>query len=425
MKIIVADDEYFARKSVVKMLEEILPEAQICFEAETGQEIIDYMEKNTVDVVFTDIRMPDKDGLEVAEYVQKTSEDTSVVIISGYADFTYASAAIRFGVKEYLTKPVQREKLKETLERLQKRRNVRERIVEERVESRLEREGIRYMNPEDVFSEKKVAEILIERILESGIDRDASWKMTVIGSSERLKSWSRERLEEQRQYFCQHLERMKVWEYYFYPKEEFLLITAGEAVREEGCVSASVRKMAEALMRDRGIRFTAGISQTHQKLNPETLFEAYQECISAAERHFLVPEQQVFVWRQENCDPQEKIVRQLIDYIEENYRYDITLTELANEKFFMNASYLSRVFKAGTGMTFSRYLIRCRMQKAARLLMRPELRIGDVARYVGYNDTSYFIQTFKKYYDTTPEQFRAGKCEKQKKTDGTDTEKHE
>ena len=102
-------------------------------------------------------------------------------------------------------------------------------------------------------------------------------------------------------------------------------------------------------------------------------------------------------------------MNRILAYVEENYRYDVTLSQIASEKFFMNASYLSRIFKAGTGKTFSRYLIEYRMQKAAELLQKEELRISDVAQYVGYNDTSYFIQTFKKQYHMTPEQYRMKK----------------
>ena len=46
------------------------------------------------------------------------------------------------------------------------------------------------------------------------------------------------------------------------------------------------------------------------------------------------------------------------------------------------------------------------MKKAAELLKESELKIGDVACCVGYNDVSYFIQTFKKQYSMTPEQFK-------------------
>lgn len=86
-----------------------MPDVEIVLEAETGREIMEAMEQTAADVIFTDIRMPDGDGLEVAGFIQKHCPDTSVAIISGYADFAYASAAIRYGVEDYLTKPVQKE----------------------------------------------------------------------------------------------------------------------------------------------------------------------------------------------------------------------------------------------------------------------------------------------------------------------------
>ena len=107
-------------------------------------------------------------------------------------------------------------------------------------------------------------------------------------------------------------------------------------------------------------------------------------------------------------EPEQKssIVKDLLQYLEWNYQYDITVNELATHKYFVNPSYLSRLFKSETGMTFSKYLKELRMKKAAELLKESELKIGDVACCVGYNDVSYFIQTFKKQYSMTPEQFK-------------------
>ena len=48
------------------------------------------------------------------------------------------------------------------------------------------------------------------------------------------------------------------------------------------------------------------------------------------------------------------------------------------------------------------------MKKAAQMLEDSNLKVSDVAVCVGYNDVSYFIQTFKKYYDMTPEQYKKG-----------------
>ena len=75
-------------------------------------------------------------------------------------------------------------------------------------------------------------------------------------------------------------------------------------------------------------------------------------------------------------------------------------------KYFVNPSYLSRLFKAETGQAFSKYLVNLRMKKAAQVLENSDLKVSDVAMCVGYNDVSYFIQTFKKYYNVTPEQYK-------------------
>ena len=79
--------------------------------AVNGKEAIEYLSANRVDVVFTDINMPIVDGLELMKYLSAEHPETIVVVISGYNDFEYAQKAIRFGVKEYLLKPIVKEEL--------------------------------------------------------------------------------------------------------------------------------------------------------------------------------------------------------------------------------------------------------------------------------------------------------------------------
>lgn len=102
----------------------------------------------------------------------------------------------------------------------------------------------------------------------------------------------------------------------------------------------------------------------------------------------------------------DDIIRSIIDYIDRSYQYDITLQELAEKKYFMNASYLSRLFKAKCGKTFSKYLIEYRLEKSRELLEKTILKVSDIAAHVGYNDVSHYIQSFRKVYGVTPEQYR-------------------
>lgn len=72
----------------------------------------------------------------------------------------------------------------------------------------------------------------------------------------------------------------------------------------------------------------------------------------------------------------------------------------------LSPGYLSRLFHRTTGMTFSDYLIQCRMQKAAELLNNIEFKTYEVALMVGYDNPKNFTRAFKQYFKMTPREFR-------------------
>ena len=106
MNVIVADDEFFARKALVKMLEEMDLPITVCGEGENGKEVMELLRTRPVDLVITDIRMPEMDGLALAKFIREQGYPTDVIIETGYADFDYAKTAIHYGVKEYIIKPL-------------------------------------------------------------------------------------------------------------------------------------------------------------------------------------------------------------------------------------------------------------------------------------------------------------------------------
>lgn len=100
-----------------------------------------------------------------------------------------------------------------------------------------------------------------------------------------------------------------------------------------------------------------------------------------------------------------KPIREIKKYIEENYMEEISLGQLA-ELVDMNASYLSSVFKKETGMTYSEYLILCRVKQASRLLVETNLSIGEIAHQSGYQDARYFSKQFSKQVGLKPSEYR-------------------
>jgi len=90
----------------------------VTMEAYNGSEALKRIKSEKPDVIFTDIRMPIIDGLQLIREVKQIHGDIPVVILSGYQDFKYAQEALKLGVFDYLLKPVDCGELKELLERL-------------------------------------------------------------------------------------------------------------------------------------------------------------------------------------------------------------------------------------------------------------------------------------------------------------------
>lgn len=105
MNIVIIDDEPKIRNGLTKLLltHYNLRHNIISF-GDSGL-ALNYLEVNPVDLLFTDIRMPGINGLELIKKLRDANKDVMIVIISGYSDFTYAQKAIELGVKRYLTKP--------------------------------------------------------------------------------------------------------------------------------------------------------------------------------------------------------------------------------------------------------------------------------------------------------------------------------
>lgn len=96
----------------------------------------------------------------------------------------------------------------------------------------------------------------------------------------------------------------------------------------------------------------------------------------------------------------------MLNYITENYQ-TVTLREMAKH-FHLNPNYLSSVLKEKTGMNFQNLLIRQRIQTAQQLLSNSSLPVTEIARQVGYDNTSFFYKKFREITGKSPADLRKG-----------------
>ena len=105
-----------------------------------------------------------------------------------------------------------------------------------------------------------------------------------------------------------------------------------------------------------------------------------------------------------NSDEQTTI-KYLKEYVENNYIYDISMQEAAEEMGYSDA-YFSKLFKQYFNQNFTAYLTEYRIKKAKELLSNTNHSIKDISRMVGYTDSNYFAKIFKRLVGEIPSKYR-------------------
>ncbi|TVY10939.1 response regulator [Paenibacillus cremeus] len=132
LRLLIVDDEILVRIGLKTIIPLQGDEFEIIGEAATGKEALAMLEQTPCDIVLTDIRMPDMDGLELLKHIHERWPDTKTFILSNHSDFAYVQTALRLGAAEYMIKlEIEPEEL------MRKLRDVRQKMLGER-EKRLE-----------------------------------------------------------------------------------------------------------------------------------------------------------------------------------------------------------------------------------------------------------------------------------------------
>ncbi|NLC52705.1 MAG: response regulator transcription factor [Firmicutes bacterium] len=150
LKIIVVDDEELIRKGLVKVLSKT--KFQVVGEAANGLEALELIRRHQPDVVITDVKMPQMDGVELVKELEQSFPGVKKIVISGFSEFDYVRETMRFGALDYLLKPVDDNQLISLLEKISSfiESDKKQRMIESNLQEKLN-EGLPFLKEQFIF----------------------------------------------------------------------------------------------------------------------------------------------------------------------------------------------------------------------------------------------------------------------------------
>ncbi len=347
-------------------------------------------------------------GLELAAWVRQHYPDMLVVLLTGYADFSFAQQAVLIGVFEYLLKPCRYADILSCLRRAKHLLDTRsylklehDKLVEREqsslpqlrgkflqdlalgvtglgtnLEPELQRLGLGnqffgaihlsiVFNESTAFTPKQESAFLREasQVFDAPALYEGNFSATLLLTSDDHRAWDADRI-------LSILNRMKEM----------------NALYRDNCLAAGCGPVAE---------------------DPGDLFASRHGAIVAAT--WAKKSGQLFVTYTQNlCEQMPQAsppIQEAIRYIDEHYENSLTLDEISRS-VYLNPCYLSARFKTDTGWTITEYVQRKRVLEAKRLLATTDCMLQEIALKVGISDPSYFSAVFKRHTGMTPTRFR-------------------
>ena len=462
-RVIIADDEPVIRRGLRETIEWDALGLEIAGEAADGTEALELIREIRPEILITDIRMPEMDGIQLIREVRELEMNVKITILSGYSDYDYLKAAIRLGVDNYLLKPIDNEEKAEFLHipldaahylcavcsmsqqiPVERREQFFRNIITEKGNARqmafMDADGNlalllafddeaadrSSMQQElDALAERAAREQGIPLMIGAGRLADGAGKIRDSYESARealeygafLKNggviWSDDVPETSRTEQISDPVDYELMKGHIRKGEQealkgYLEETLNAAVTEAGASHRQIRN----LMMHIAVRMTDCFRTIYGSMNAFREPEGFDFARLFALRNY----RDMQGWLFQLCDGlfaanrtllgrSTSIVGMAVDYITEHFREGVTLRQVAAD-CHVNTSYLGQIFRKETGSAFTDYVNTLRIQEAGRLLADPTLKVYEIAQQVGFTDYHYFLKIFKKVTGRSPTDLR-------------------
>ena len=361
--VLVADDEPLSRSRLVRYLCAI-PGVAVTADVRDGTAAIAYLQSNTADAVITDIRMPNMNGLQLTEYLSRHRPELGVALVSAYDELEYARAAMRFGVEQYLIKPIHQEMVQQIVDQLKNTRRKREAArlyVRDLPRAMRERALTAWFSGADAPNPPAGAAAMVTLTAKNVPDGDDEDELMTI-ALDNIVHWA---------------------------------VPQGTAVLVDG--DGGVYRFA-VIAGETGLRHVQdGITDRIDELLGGSVTVKYEEFADsdALRSAIFVPEDEPAV---------DAAVAKAKAFISAHLADPISRQDVA-EAVFMDSSYFSRYFKKKTGVNFRDYLQNERIARV-KALLKSGAKVQDACEQAGFHDRKYFNELFKEITGVTPSEYR-------------------
>lgn len=382
--VLIVDDEPLVRLGIINSVKWENYGVNQIFEAANGNEAWELYQNNTVDILITDIKMPEMNGIELLRVLKTVNSKAVRIVLSGYSDFEYLQKAIRAGVMDYLLKPINVIELEEVLE------TAINRLREEEIQKTERMKNLR----DNTFA----------RLMEGNIGkhelRDKLEKLNIeLGRGPYVVTIF--------QFPSSVFEEPQ-----FFLKLDMCEEKCNKTIQRENMGLVCTMNGNLVVLYDKEIS-DKKIDFTNSKLEKVISLCMERPVYTYKGKTVGETEEIAFSYidaKRQNKEKEEKKkyskqVQDLLNYIDKHFREEISLKEAA-ELFYINPSYLGYVFKREYGHSFTETVNRKRIEYAKQLLLNSNIKIYEVAEKVGFMDSRYFVRVFKKYEGINPSEVR-------------------
>jgi len=329
-------------------------------EACDGKEALRKLAGKEYDLIITDIKMPGMDGIEFVQELRGRKDDTCIVFWSTHSDFQFARQGIRFGVFEYMTKPLEEAALTDILVRAGAF------LAEKKArEERLKSSGKAQEEDNGVYYPVDHENLIISYILTA---------------DPRLKEATAETFRE----ICNLYDRDS-------GKVRVLANTLLYNIKTRIDEKFPWLKKVEGPIVSGGITGSGEISPMEEEFSAQ-LSEIKEKILKYQLNH------------------SDSIIRRICQCVIDNIESEVNLEFIANE-VHISKDYVGKLFKQKVMCNFNDYVTKMKMEHAKYLILSGDLKNYEISERLGYKKADYFSSLFKAYTGLTPSEYK--KCNSQ------------